>query len=153
MVRSICHTKCYWNETLWKPGEIYEGSEPVSFPADRWFSSDGKIEHPEPPPIAGLDPRSNAELRSTLKMHPFNFTAPKSWTRKQMWEKLTEFEHAQARDAATAKDAENRAVCGFVSQSKAGALAHERRCKKCQEILAGDEVILEEKEVEDGDSG
>ena len=152
MVRSICHTKCYWKETLWNPGEVYEGKEPVEPPADRWFSTDGKVDRPEPPPIPGLDPRSNDELRSTLKMHPFNFTAPKSWKRKQLWDKLTEFETAQARDAATAKDADNRAVCGFVSASKAGALAHERKCKKCQEILAGDEVIIEE-EVEDGDSG
>ena len=152
MVRSICHTKCYWNETLWKPGEIYEGKEPVAPPADRWFSSDGKVERPEPPPIAGLDPRSNAVLRATLKTHPFNFTAPKSWNRKKLWEKLSEFETAQARDAATAKDAENRAACGYVGASVQATGAHERRCKKCQEILASDEVIIEE-EVGDGDSG
>ena len=51
-----------------------------------------------------------------------------------------------ARDQATAKDAETRAACGFNSVSKAGALAHERKCEKCQEIL-------NKKEEVDGNSG
>ena len=144
MFKSICHTKCYWKETLWEPGEIYEGEDEA---IDRWFSSDGKVDRPAPPPIAGLDPRSNDQLRIDLKEHPFNFTAPKSWTRKQMWEKLSEFETAMARDAATAKDAENRAACGYVGASVQATGAHERRCKKCQDIL--NEVNEEQEEVEE----
>ena len=64
---AICHTKCYWGETLWHIGEIYEGNMPIPPPADRWFSADGTTDNPEPPPIAGLDPRTNDELRVALK--------------------------------------------------------------------------------------
>ena len=147
LIKSVCHTKCYWRETLWDIGAIYEGSSP---PPERWFSSDGKVEHPPPPPIPGLDPRSNVELRESLKKHPFNFSAPKSWTRKKLWEKLNDFEIDLARDKATAKDAETRAACGRVAASFAGKLSHERKCKKCQEIL--NETTPEKEEV-DGDSG
>ena len=150
-VRSVCHTKCWWGQTLWDVGDVYEGSSPVPAPADRWFSSDGKVERPEPPPVAGLDPRTNVELRESLKKHPFNFSAPKSWTRKKLWEKLNDFEIDLARDKATAKDAETRAACGRVAASFAGKLSHERRCKKCQEILNDTEST--EKEEVDGDSG
>lgn len=142
----ICHTKCYWLDTIWDIGETYEGS----IPPNKHFSTDGKKEVPDPPRNAGSDRRSNIELREALKQHPFNFSAPKSWTRKKLWEKLNDFEIALARDKATAKDAETRAACGKIAASYAGRLSHERKCKKCQEIL--NETVPEKEEV-DGDSG
>ena len=59
---ATCHTKCYWLNNLWQPGEVYEGNhEP-----NKHFNQSGKA--PElPPPDAGSDPRSNVQLRKDLK--------------------------------------------------------------------------------------
>lgn len=64
MYKAICHTKCYWESTLWEEGDIYEG--PLKPP--HHFSKDGV--NPQIDPIAktaGDDPRSNAEMLSILR--------------------------------------------------------------------------------------
>ena len=95
--KAICHTKCYWLETLWEVGEVYEGD----ILPNKHFSLDGSNPNPPPPEIHGDDPRSNLELRIALKKHPYNFTVPKSWSRKQMWNKLKDIERSWELDALT----------------------------------------------------
>ncbi len=143
--RGICHTPCYWKETLWIVGDVYEGDDPPN----KHFSSDGEKDPEAPPPDAGSDPRSNLQLRKDLKEHPYNFTAPKSWTRKQMWAKFHEVDRALELDALTAKDSERRALCGFIGKTHAGKLAHQKRCAKCQQIF---EEAQNEEETVNGES-
>lgn len=130
--RATCHTKCYWLNNLWQPGEVYEGN--VHKP-NKHFNESG--EAPEaPPPTPMDDPRSNAQLREELKKHPYNFKAPSKWIRKQLWAKLKELEMLASKDAAP-DDSGNEfvAACGFQSKSRAGVLAHERKCADCQEKI------------------
>jgi len=96
LYRGICHTRCYWLDTLWEPGDEYEGTEPLG----KHFSEEGMPEPEKPPRTAADDPRSNQDLRDELKEHPNNFTAPRSWKRKQLWEKLRDLEMLRSRDAA-----------------------------------------------------
>jgi len=134
--KAICHTKCYWLDTLWDVGEIYEGEVPPI----KHFSQDGVNPDPPPPETFGDDPRSNIELIAALKKHPYNFTAPKSWSRKQIWAKFKELERAWEIDALTNPDKETLAPCGFVGATKAGTGAHIRKCSDCQEILKQEEL-------------
>ena len=131
--KAVCHTKCYWQETLWKPGDVYEGSAKPC----KHFSEDGKIDKPLPPPMACEDTRSNDEIRSILK-DKYGSSKPSSWSRKQLWAALRQFETAESKDESTnPSDGVIRpetftAKCGFVAMSKAGAAAHERACAKCK---------------------
>jgi hypothetical protein len=129
--RATCHKKCYWKENLWQVGEIYEGNDPPN----KHFSTDGRA--PKGEPIdAGQDPMPNVEIKKRLKKHPFNFTVPRKWTRKQMWAKLKEMEIMESKDALTNEDEpEFVATCGFKSKSKAGLSSHERKCDICQEKM------------------
>lgn len=126
--RGICHTTCYWLETLWNPGEVYEGELPLC----KHFSEDGKKDPELPPPDPGADPRSTATIRKVLK-NKYGSSHPSSWPRRKLWEKLNEFETAQERDEATSEGESHdfTALCGFLSKSKAGCTAHERACEKC----------------------
>ena len=129
--RAVCHTKCYWLETLWLVGEDYEGSaEP-----NHHFSEDGKIENPPPPPTAGDDPRSTKAIRQILK-NKYSSTNPQSWPRKKLWQKLHEFETLQEMDEATSEGEPTtfKALCGYIAKSKAGCVAHERSCEKCGQL-------------------
>ena len=94
--KAICHTKCYWLETLWQIGEVYEGV----YEPGKHFSADGKLDNPLPPPDAGADKRSNKEIREILKSKD-NSTKPKSWSRKKLWAALNEFETAEGKDELT----------------------------------------------------
>ena len=127
MYNAICHTDCYWLETLWKIGNIYEG---VIKP-NKHFSDDGKIDNPLPPPNPGADKRSNVQLREELQSN-FNFKARSKATRKELWSKLQELETASARDALTSDEIKFTAKCGFEAKSHAGVLAHERSCNECK---------------------
>ena len=92
---AICHTPCYWLETLWIVGDVYEGDiEPI-----KHFSQDGKIDKPVAPKMAGDDKRSNVQLRKVLT--DSGFKPPKTWTRKQLWAKVCEIETAISKDALT----------------------------------------------------
>jgi hypothetical protein len=127
--KAVCHTKCYWLETLWEKGDVYKGTiEPI-----KHFSQDGKTENPKPPPNPGDDQRSNVQLRSALKKHPYNFKAPSRWSRKQLWSKLKELEIAVEKDELTNPEDKFFAKCGFQAKTQAGVGAHERRCKICSE--------------------
>jgi hypothetical protein len=129
--REVCHTECYWLNTLWHVGEVYEGNLKPEF----HFSEDGKLDKPLPPPEPGLDPRSNKVLRATLRKAPFNFDAPKEWSRKKVWAKLQEFERAEEMDELTSEPStEVQTACGFLAKNSAGAAAHERQCEKCIRI-------------------
>ena len=88
--RGICHTTCYWLDTLWEIGEVYEGN----IPPNKHFSEDGKKDAALPPPNAGSDRRSNLELREAIE--DFGVNVPKSWTRKKLWARLKELEEAEA---------------------------------------------------------
>ena len=137
--KGICHTKCYWLNTLWDIGETYEGDLPLI----KHFSDDGTKDAALPPPKAGSDPRSNAVLREEIEM--MGVSVPKNWSRKKVWARLKELQEAEARDAITAKASLVGAACGFEAKNLAGAKIHERQCEKCQEILGL-------KEVTDGNS-
>jgi hypothetical protein len=137
--RATCHTKCYWLNNLWQPGEVYEGNEKPN----KHFNSDGVA--PEvPPPTPMDDPRPNIELRDTLAKRPFNFVAPDKWTRKELWGKLKEMELAASKDALTNEEEiyepEFVAPCGFESKTKAGLSAHQRRCVVCIEKMQPEEI-------------
>ena len=128
---AVCHTKCYWLETLWQVGEVYKGSvEP-----NQHFSKDGKIDNPLPPPDAGADPRSTKTIIKVLK-NKYASTNPKSWSRKKLWARLHEFETLQEQDEATSEAEPTifSALCGYIAKSKAGCTAHERACEKCAEL-------------------
>lgn len=128
--RAICHTKCYWLDTLWEIGEIYDGD----IPPNKHFSDDGKTDSSTPPPSPGRDPRPTIELKSILSSAPFNYKIPTRWSRKQIWVKLAELESLYARDELTTESTDSfECVCGFVSKSSAGLVAHKRSCEKHQE--------------------
>ena len=95
LFKAVCVRRCFKFNTLWKPGDVYEG---VDDPG-KHFSTEEDYEPDVPPRVPGDDPRSNDELRKALKAHPFNFTAPKSWNRKQIWAKLRDLEHAASKMA------------------------------------------------------
>ena len=133
--KAICHTRCYWLDTLWSVGDVYQGSEkPI-----KHFSSDGEMGRPVAPPVAGDDPRSNVEIRKILK-DKYGSTKPSSWSRKQLWAALRAFETAESRDEVTNPSTGSIVIesfpakCGFVGKSQAGALAHERACAECKAI-------------------
>ena len=117
-----------------------EGDELIfDFPDN--LDDDGEIENPLPPPGPGSDPRSTAQLREILEKK-FNSRKPKSWTRKQLWHALKDYEDKAARDAVTNPPEESnkfpfKSHCGFAAKTKAGVVAHERNCKKCQELKSG----------------
>ena len=97
MYKAICHTKCFWLDTLWQPGEVYEGE----FEPGKHFNADGKLDKPLPPANPGDDARSNAKLKDELQKH--NFKAPTKWGRKQLWAKLKDLEMARDKDELTDK--------------------------------------------------
>jgi hypothetical protein len=151
LIRKTCHTKCYAFDTLWIPGDIYEGEEDPG----KHFSDSGEVEIPPPPPNPGDDPRSNAQLKAALKAHPFNFTVPSSWPRKKIWQKLRDLENAYDRDESTNPNPEKvtsipaapkppkpsrpaggkfKAPCGYFSKSGGGLAAHIRKCGRCKAI-------------------
>lgn len=126
---ATCHTKCYWLDNLWEPGEVYQGNEKPG----KHFNQSG--EAPElPPPAPVDDPRSNRELKAAL-LDKFDFKAPTKWVRTQIWSKLRDLELAASKDALTSGE-ENDFIstCGFIAKSKAGLIAHERMCDKCKGI-------------------
>ena len=93
--KAICHTKCFWLDTLWEVGETYEGDiEP-----GKHFSESGKPDADLPPMDAGKDPRSTNELKEIL--YKAGFDVPEEWTRKQVWKKLTDAENAISKDELT----------------------------------------------------
>lgn len=62
--KAICHTKCFWMDTLWEVNDIYEG--PAKPP--KHFSKDGKPPNEDPDVMAaGDDPRSTVEMLTVLK--------------------------------------------------------------------------------------
>ncbi|OEU68391.1 MAG: hypothetical protein BBJ57_02175 [Desulfobacterales bacterium PC51MH44] len=127
--RATCHTKCYWLHNLWQVGEVYEGNEKPN----KHFNADG-IAPEVPPPTPMDDPRPTVELKTTLEKHPFNFTVPEEWKRKEIWAKLQEMELMASKDALTSDEGHDFiAACGFESKSRAGVSAHERSCVKCKE--------------------
>ena len=141
--RATCHTRCFWRDTLWEPGEVYEGDEPPN----KHFNETG-VSPEKPPPEAADDPRSNNELRAALKKHPFNFTAPSKWTRKQVWAKLREMEAMYEKDAVTSPrqipnmntdTPQYKAACGKICKTAAGLANHERRCGVCKSKKENDE--------------
>ena len=94
--QAICHTACYWLETYWEPGEVYQGD----IPPNKHFSQDGKIDRVVLPRDAAADPRSNDELREFLKSH--NVRIPNNAARKTLWGKVNAIELAAEKDALTA---------------------------------------------------
>ena len=132
-IRGVCHTRCYWLETLWEPGEVYEGSDPLC----KHFSADGKLDKPIPPPHPGDDPRSTNTIRNILK-DKYNSDYPKHWSRKKVWAALIDFETMGSRDETTNPSTGSikieavTAKCGFLAKSKAWLTAHERQCSKCK---------------------
>ena len=126
--KATCHTTCYKFETMWQPGEVYEGDQDPG----KHFSPDGVKDPSAPPPDAGSDPRSNKEIRNILQ-RKYNSTKPKSWNRKKLWAALQEFEMAEGQDEATNPSNDIFiARCGFEAKSKAGLTAHERVCPRCK---------------------
>jgi len=144
LIRKTCHTKCYVFDTLWSPGDIYEGKQDPG----KHFSHDGKLDKPLPPSGPGDDPRPTTELRKILK-DKFGSTKPSSWQRKQVWTALRDFETAESRDASTNPSTGSIVIesfpakCGFVGKSQAGALAHERACAECKAISEKAEIAEE----------
>ena len=131
---AICHTTCYWLDTRWEIGETYTGN----IPPNKHFSESGIKDPSAPPPDAGSDRRSNKELRYTLK-EDYGFTAPKKWTRKELWAKLMDMEDTYVRDKLTSDEMPQYiAACGFEAKTNAGIGAHERHCDVCKEIKDGD---------------
>lgn len=126
MYRAVCHTKCYWLETLWKPGDVYEGE----FVPNKHFSEDGKIEPNLPPPDHGADRRSTKEIREILET-VYDSHYPTDTKRKVLWRALNEFETATDRDFATSVPFV--AKCGFIAKNRAGLAAHERQCDECNQ--------------------
>jgi hypothetical protein len=124
---ATCHKVCYWKENLWQIGEVYEGNDPPN----KHFSKDG-IGPKEEPIDAGQDPMPNVEIKKRLKRHPFNFTVPRKWTRRQMWAKLKEMELAASKDELTNPEDKFSAKCGFEAKSQAGLVTHERSCEICK---------------------
>ena len=123
-----CHTKCFWLDNLWKPGEVYEGDHKPN----KHFNSTG-VSPEIPPPTPQDDPRSNKEFRDELK--GLGFTAPSKWNRKQLWFKIKELEVAMAKDALTNPEDKFFAKCGFQGKSQAGVVAHERSCIACKKSI------------------
>lgn len=135
LYRATCFRECYWLENLWKPGEVYEGNVPPG----KWFNIEGTPEPELPPDDAGSDPRSNDEIRATLK-EKYGASRPKSWPRKKLWADLHDLEMRNEKDESTSPTPETqqfpfKAKCGFASKTKAGVMAHERNCGKCQELM------------------
>ena len=139
--KATCHTECYKYSTLWKPGDVYEGNEDPG----KHFSRDGKKHGATPPPTAGEDPRPTIELRKILK-DKYGSSKPSSWSRKQIWAALKEFETAESRDEVTNPSTGSIVIesfpakCGFVGKSQAGTSAHERACAKCKAIAEKVEI-------------
>jgi len=161
MITRTCHTKCYAFETLWKPGDVYEGEEDPG----KHFSVSGEQEIPPPPPTPGDDPRSNKELKAALAAPPFNFKVPTSWPRKKYWQKLFDLENSYARDAQTNPNPEKitrietpekkapeakkfRAPCGKITKSGGGLAAHIRKCNRCKAIAETEKEKIAEAKKE-----
>ena len=139
--KAVCHTKCYWLETLWEVGDVYEGSEKPC----KHFSKDGEIGKPVAPPMACEDTRSTKEIIRLLK-DKYNSQKPSSWSRQKLWAALRDFENAESRDESTNPSTGSiviesfTAKCGFVGKSQAGALSHERACAECKAIAEKVEI-------------
>ncbi len=133
--KAVCHTRCYWLETLWEVGDVYEGSIEPKY----HFSKDGELDKPVAPPMACEDTRSTKEITRLLK-DKYGSTKPSSWSRKQLWATLRGFETAESRDEVTNPSTGSIVIesfpakCGFVGKSQAGTSAHERACAKCKAI-------------------
>jgi hypothetical protein len=113
LYKAVCHTKCYWLETLWQVGEIYEGKiKPI-----KHFSSDGKIDKPVPPPNPGDDKRSNKEIRDTLR-DKYGSTKPMSWSRKKLWAAIHEFETARDKDELTSPGKKHNITADTAKKAK-----------------------------------
>jgi len=62
--RAICHTKCYWMDTLWEEGDAYEGTVKPC----KHFSKDGTAPDEDPKIRAAADdPRSTSDMLTVLK--------------------------------------------------------------------------------------
>ena len=96
LFKKVCHTTCYKFNTMWNPGETYEGEEDPG----KHFSDRGVPKPELPPDDAGMDPRSTGEIRHILKTK-YNSTKPGTWTRRKLWTALRDFEEAEARDEST----------------------------------------------------
>jgi len=94
--RKICHCTCYKFQTLWQPGDIYEGDEDPG----KHFSDDGEAPDGAPAQTPMDDIRSTDELINELK-NKFNVTMTKARGRKAVWNKLRDFEEKAAKDAQT----------------------------------------------------
>ena len=94
--KKICHTQCFKFDTLWKPGDIYEGNDDPG----KWFSEDGTPEAPNAPQISTDDPRSTDQLIRDLK-NKFGVTMPKTRGRKIIWAKLHDLETQASQDENT----------------------------------------------------
>ena len=132
--KKVCHTKCYKFATLWKPGDVYEGDADPG----KHFSDDGEPDAHLPPPGPGSDPRTTAQIREILEKR-FNSRKPQSWTRKQLWHALRDYEEKAERDELTNPTEDSnkfpfKTHCGQAVKTKAGVVAHERHCKKCKEL-------------------
>lgn len=127
---AICHTTCYWLNTLWQIGEVYQGDTPPN----KHFSESGVKDPALPPPNPGSDGRSTKELREILEN--YGAKVPSQWSRKKVWSKLQELENAAVRDSQTAEDEPAYPCpCGFMAKTSTGASAHSRQCSRCKEIM------------------
>ena len=97
----VCHTKCFWLNTLWEPGDIYEGTDEPARDENkvmRYFSVDGKPPHTDKTiRAAGDDPRSTVEMLVTLSKK-FGVEMPHDSLRVEVFEMLRKHEyHATSR--------------------------------------------------------
>lgn len=86
--RVICHTRCFWLNVLWDPGDIYDGYQQ---PPDH-FSVDGSPPHTNKELMAAADdPRSTVEMLTTLRKK-FGVEMPEEATRVEIFEALRQHE-------------------------------------------------------------
>ncbi len=89
--RAVCHTACFWENTYWDPGDIYEGV----IPPGKHFSADGSPPEVDPSIRRAVDdPRSTVEMRTTLE-RSFGEKMPEDATRKQIYSALRKRELAK----------------------------------------------------------
>lgn len=121
---AICHTDCYWKNTLWLVGEVYEGDDPPG----KHFSQDGIRKGPRVPLDPGTDPRSNVALRQILKDHGVG--VPPNWSRKQMWARVRQIEIAVSKDELTNPNPEKKKELPETPVKKAVKKRKPRKPKK-----------------------
>lgn len=126
--KAICHTRCYWLETLWEPGDVYEGDHP----ANKHFNKTGYLDKDKAPSTdAGSDPRSTEELKIRLKLYGMDIDD--KWTRKQIWAKLSLADEQAVKDALTDSEAGMVvAKCGFKARTASGLANHQKSCGLCK---------------------